>query len=304
MRTIIEVKNLYKYYKEIKAVDGISFEVYEGEIFGMVGPNGAGKTTTIECIEGLRKPDKGVIKVLGLNPLKGGSFFREKLGIQLQESSLYPRIKVREAIELFSNFYPKPLVGRELLKKFNLNDKQNVYYDKLSGGLKKRLQIALTLIGNPIVVFFDEITTGLDPQARYNMWELIREIRNRGKTIFLTTHYMEEAQKLCDRVCIIDHGKIVALDKPEILIQNLDAESKVTFAITKPIDLKLLKDLSCVTRAEEVNNQVVVYGKGSEFLTKVVQVVENLGLPLYNLQIKQPTLEDVYLTLTGREYKD
>lgn len=304
MRTIIEVKNLYKYYKEIKAVDGMSFEVYEGEIFGMVGPNGAGKTTAIECIEGLRKPDKGVIKVLGSNPLKGGSSLREKLGIQLQESSLYPRIKVREAIELFSNFYPKPLVGRELLKKFNLNDKQNVYYDKLSGGLKKRLQIALALIGNPIIVFFDEITTGLDPQARYNMWELIREIRNHGKTIFLTTHYMEEAQKLCDRVCIIDHGKIVALDKPEILIQNLDAESKITFTITKSIDLKLLKDLSCVTRTEEVNNQVIVYGKGSEFLTKVVQVIENLGLPLYNLQIKQPTLEDVYLTLTGREYKD
>ncbi len=303
MRTIIEVKNLYKYYKETKAVDGISFEVYEGEIFGMVGPNGAGKTTTIECIEGLRRPDKGIINVLGVNILKE-KYPVEKIGIQLQESLLYPRIKVKEAIQLFASFYAKPVVWKDLLKKLGLQDKENVYYEKLSGGLKKRLQLALTLIGNAELLFFDEITTGLDPQARHNMWELIKELRNQGKTIFITTHYMEEAQELCDRVCIIDHGRILVLDKPEILIQNLTAESKLILTITEPFELKIIEDLPCVSKIKRINEQVIIYGKRKEFLIEIIQTLSRHNLAIQNLQLKQPMLEDVYLDLTGREYRD
>ena len=250
-KKLIEVRNLYKYYKDVRAVDGISFDVYEGEIFGMVGPNGAGKTTTPECIEGLRKPHKGSISVLGLTPQRDGHALRLKIGMQLQEGSLFYCITVKEALKLYATFYAQPASWRELLKKFGLEDKQNVYYEKLSGGLKQRLTIALALMGKPQIVFFDELTTGLDPQARRNMWDLIREIRAQGTTVFLTTHYMEEAEELCDRVCIMEKGKIVALDTPKVLIHNLQSESKVIFSTTDTVTAEMFRDLPGASKVKK-----------------------------------------------------
>ncbi len=303
-KKLIVVKNLHKYYQKVRAVDGISFDVYEGEIFGMVGPNGAGKTTTTECIEGLRKPDEGNISVLGLNPWRDGHNLRLKIGMQLQEGNLFYRITVKEALKLYATFYPQPASWRELLEKFGLEDKQDVYYEKLSGGLKQRLTIALALMGKPEVVFFDELTTGLDPQARRNMWGLIREIRAQGTTVFLTTHFMEEAQELCDRVCVIEKGKIVALDKPEVLIQNLQIESKVIFGATEAITAEMFENLPGVSKVEKIEERIIIYGNSKEILTALMQTVETQDIPLPDLQIKQPTLEDVYLTLTGRDYRD
>jgi ABC-2 type transport system ATP-binding protein len=303
-RKLVEVKNLYKYYKEVRAVDGVSFDVYEGEIFGMVGPNSAGKTTTTECIEGLRKPDKGSISVLGLNPWKDGQALRLKIGMQLQEGSLYYRITVKEAMELYATFYARPASWRELLEKFGLKGKQNVYYEKLSGGMKQRLTIALSLMGKPEIVFFDELTTGLDPQARRNMWDLIREIRAEGTTVFLVTHFMEEAQELCDRVCIIEKGKIVALDKPEVLIQSLQIESKIIFGATDTITAEIFRNLPGVSKVEKLEERIIIYGNSKKILTALIKTVEKQDIPLPDLQIKQPTLEDVYLNLTGRDYRD
>ncbi len=300
-RKLIVVKNLHKYYKNVKAVDGVSFEVYEGEIFGMVGPNGAGKTTTIECIEGLRRPDRGTISVLGLTPWKDGHALRQEIGMQLQEGNLFYRITVKETMKLYSSFYSQPASWQDLIKKLGLEDKQNVYYEKLSGGLKQRLTVALALMGKPRIVFFDETTTGFDPQARRNMWNLIREIRAEGITVFLTTHSMEEAQELCDRVCIIERGKIVALDKPVTLIQNLGAESKVSFNVGQAVEPETFQHLSGVNKVEKVDGQIIIYGNGKDIMAALIGM-EGISLP--DLEIKQPTLEDVYLTLTGRDYRD
>jgi len=303
-KPIISVRDLHKYYKGVRAVNGISFDVYEGEIFGMVGPNGAGKTTTIECIEGLRKPHKGTISVLGLNPWRDGHALRRKVGIQLQEGNLFSRITVKEALKLYATFYAEPTSWRDLLKTFGLEEKQDVYFEQLSGGLKQRLTIALALMGKPRIVFFDEVTTGLDPQARRNMWDLIREIRAQGTTVFLTTHSMEEAQVLCDRVCIMEKGQIAALDKPELLIQNLAIESKLMFSATEAVKLEIFKNLPGVKKVEKIEGRIIIYGHSKEILTALIQTAATQDIPLPDLQIKQPTLEDVYLTLTGRDYRD
>lgn len=304
MKIAIKVENLYKYYKQIKAVNGVSFEVYENEIFGMVGPNGAGKTTIIECIEGLRKPDDGVIEVLGLNPFKDIYALRKKIGIQLQESSFYPRIKVKEAIKLFQSFYSQSISGDKLLERFNLENMKNIYYENLSGGQKTKLQIILSLIGNPKIVFLDELTTGLDPYARRDTWNLIKEIRSEGKTVFLTSHYMEEVEELCDRVCIIDYGKIIALDRPDSLIRNLGFKSKISFTTLQPFDLTVIESLNCVNELKKIGNQIIIYGKNKDFLIPVIKTILAQNLSIQELKIKSATLEDVYLTLTGHELWD
>ena len=230
MASAIVVKdNLRKVYGDVVAVDDISFEVHEGEIFGMVGPNGAGKTTTIECIEGLRRPDGGTVQVLGMDPQRDGYDLRQHIGVQLQEAALPHRIKVWEAMDLFASFYRRSVDWHSLLEQLGLSEKHDASFINLSGGQKQRLFIALALVNDPDLVFLDELTTGLDPQARRAMWDLVQGIRERGKTVFLTTHYMEEAERLCDRVAIIDHGRIVALDTPENLIHSLGAENRVIF---------------------------------------------------------------------------
>lgn len=306
MDVAVTVQGLQKNYGSLRAVDNISFEVYQGEIFGMVGPNGAGKTTTIECVEGLRRPDGGEIRVLGLDPQRDGRALRQVIGVQLQECALPARLQVGEALSLFASFYRHPLRPQPLLDELGLADKVRTPFAKLSGGQKQRLFIALALISDPQVVFLDELTTGLDPQARRATWDLVRGIRERGKTVFLTTHYMEEAERLCDRVLIIDHGRIVALDTPENLVRSLGAESRVVFSADEIGEevLAALQALPEVTRVERSGERVIVYGRGEGLVGVVVNVLDAAGLPFRDLRTEQPNLEDVFLTLTGREMRE
>jgi len=303
-KPIVQVEHLRKVYGSTVAVDDISFEVYQGEIFGMVGPNGAGKTTTIECIEGLRPPDSGHIRVLGLDPHRDGYALRSRIGIQLQESVLQDRMKVWEALDLFASFYPHSVDWEPLLEQLGLADKRNTPFAKLSGGQKQRLFIALALVHDPEVVFLDELTTGLDPQARRAMWDLVRQIRERGKTVFLTTHFMEEAERLCDRVAIIDRGRIVALDTPENLIRMLSAEHRVVFTVDGPFESQRLSKLTGVTRVETIGERVIVYGRGDGLVGEVVNALTTSGTRFRDLRTEQPNLEDVFLALTGRAMRD
>jgi ABC-2 type transport system ATP-binding protein len=307
MGTIVQVEKLRKTYGATVAVDDISFEVREGEIFGMVGPNGAGKTTTIECLEGLRKPDRGTIRVLGVDPQCESQTLRTRTGMQLQQSNLPERMKVWEALDLYSSFYPKAADWEELLKQLGLEEKRNTPFSKLSGGQKQRLFIALALLPNPQLVFLDELTTGLDPQARHAIWDLVRDVRSKGKTILLTTHFMEEAECLCDRVAILDHGRIVALDTPAALIRNLEAEERVVFSVDGSLPAAFEKTLAVAARVEIQGERVVVHGKDGRkvpLVSEVVGQLTELGIQFHDLRTEQPTLEDVFLSLTGREIRE
>lgn len=301
---VVEVRELVKQYPGVKAVDSITFEVQQGEIFGMVGPNGAGKTTTIECLEGLRQIDSGIVRVLGLDPIKDRYQLRERIGIQLQTSALPDRIKVWEALDLFAAFYPQPLDWRKLVEQMGLEEKRNAYFGKLSGGQKQRVFIALALVNNPDLAFLDELTTGLDPQARRAMWDQVRAIRKGGTTVFLTTHFMEEAERLCDRVAIIDHGKIVALDKPQNLIQSLGAENRVIFEVGGQLEIGFLRQVPGVVGVEQIGERVVTYGHKEGLVSGVVNALETAGIRYENLRTEQPTLEDVFLALTGKEMRN
>ncbi len=301
--SVVQIKNLTKNYKDLKAVDNVSFEVYKGEIFGLVGPNGAGKTTTIECIEGLRTPTSGVIDVLGINPGKDGRALRKRIGIQLQQSELPGRIKVWETMDLFSTFYKKSINWDLMLDELGLKEKRNSYFDKLSGGQKQRLFIALSLINDPELVFLDELTTGLDPQARRTTWSLIENIRNQGKTIFLTTHYMEEAERLCDRVAIIDNGKIIALDSPENLIKNIQVENRVIFNLVDEIDIEAFRKLESVVKVEQNGERITAYGRDNMMIADVVNFLTETKTRFKDLRTEQPNLEDVFLYLTGKNIR-
>jgi ABC-2 type transport system ATP-binding protein len=301
---VIQIEHLRKVYGTTVAVDDVSFEVHQGEIFGMVGTNGAGKTTSIECIEGLRQQDSGSIRVFGVDPQKEIHDIRRKVGVQLQESQLQPRLKVWEALDLFASFYESPLDWEKLLEQLGLTDKRNTAFAVLSGGQKQRLQIALALINDPQLVFFDELTTGLDPQARRAMWDLIRSVRDSGKTIFLTTHFMDEAERLCDRVAIMDKGKIIALGTPENLIQSLGVESRVVFTLKEPYDIACCRGLSGVTLVEQNGDRVLVQGRGDMLVVEVVTALAKEGIRFSDLRTEQPNLEDVFLAVTGHEMKE
>ena len=301
---VVGVRNLVKQYPGTRAVDEISFDVYQGEIFGMVGPNGAGKTTTIECVEGLRRPDGGTIQVLGLDPLRDRYQLRERIGVQFQSTTLPDRIKVWEALDLFAAFYPRPVDWQPLLEQMGLAEKRNAYFGKLSGGQKQRVFIALALVNNPDLAFLDELTTGLDPQARRAMWDEVRSIRERGTTVFLTTHFMEEAERLCNRVAIMDHGKIVALDTPQNLIGSLGVENRVVFEVDGHLDEESLRAAPGVVRVERIGERVVVYGQKDGLVSGVVDALEAGGIRFENLRTEQPTLEDLFLALTGKEMRD
>ncbi len=307
MDAIVQVDGLRKIYGKTVAVDRISFEVGEGEIFGMVGPNGAGKTTTIECLEGLRKPDAGTVRVLGVDPRSENQVLRRCTGMQLQQSNLPDRMKVWEALDLYSSFYANPCDWKELMAQLGLEEKRNAAFAKLSGGQKQRLFIALALLPDPQLVFLDELTTGLDPQARHAIWDLVREVRARGKTVLLTTHFMEEAERLCDRVAILDHGRIVALDTPAALIRNLGAEERVIFRQDGALPAGFEKAFSSPVQLEVQGEQVVIHGKNGRkvpLVSEVVSVLATQGIPFRDLRTEQPTLEDVFLSLTGRQMRD
>ncbi|MBN2388042.1 MAG: ABC transporter ATP-binding protein [Anaerolineales bacterium] len=306
MDTIVKVEGLRKTYGNTVAVDEVSFEVKEGEIFGMVGPNGAGKTTTIECLEGLRKPDAGILRVLGVDPQREGQTLRENTGMQLQQSNLPDRMKVWEALDLYATFYPKAANWDELLSQLGLEEKRNAPFSKLSGGQKQRLFIALALLPDPKLVFLDELTTGLDPQARHAIWDLVRDVRARGKTVLLTTHFMEEAERLCDRVAILDHGRIVALDTPINLVRGLGVEERVVFSVEGALPAGFEKALSGEAQVEIQGRQVSVRdrsGRKTPLVSEVVGLLSTQGILFSDLRTEQPSLEDVFLSLTGREMR-
>ena len=296
--SIIEVHELIKRYGGRAAVDGVSFTVEQGEIFGILGPNGAGKTTTVECIEGLRKPDGGRIRVLGRDPEEPS--LRADVGAQLQESELPEKLRVREAMELYSSFYPNPADWRGLLDTLGLSDKREAKFRTLSGGQKQRLSIALALIGRPQIAVLDELTTGLDPQARRDVWDLIEGIRESGVTILLVTHFMEEAERLCDRLAVIDAGRVVAIDTPAGLVSRVDDEQRIRFRPSAPLDDALLLALPEVSSVTRAGASVVVTGRGN-LLHAVTSVLARNQIIAAELRLEQTSLDDAFVALTGRK---
>jgi ABC-2 type transport system ATP-binding protein len=298
--TVIEVTNLVKQYGDKRAVDGISLAVEEGEIFGILGPNGAGKTTTVECIAGLRTQDSGTISVLGMDPRRDREALHEQVGVQLQESELFEHIKVWEALDLYASFYRSPVDYEKLLVDLGLVEKRNSTYRKLSGGQKQRLSIALALIGNPKLAILDELTTGLDPQARRDTWQLIEDIRDRGVTVLLVTHFMEEAERLCDRLALIDHGKVVALDSPAGLIERINAEQRLRFRRPDGFDEQQLAGLPGVEDVKLTGRTIVVSGTGN-LLHTVTSYLARQQIVAQELRVEQANLDDAFIQLTGHK---
>jgi ABC-2 type transport system ATP-binding protein len=295
----ISVSHLKKHYGDVKAVEDVSFEVNEGEIFGMLGPNGAGKTTTVECITGLRRPDEGAISVLGLDPQVDREALHPVVGVQLQFSTFPDKLKVREILDLYRSFYRNPTDPDELARALSFDDKLGSYYQNLSGGQKQRLSVALALIGQPKIAVLDEMTTGLDPQGRLDTWELIEKNRDRGATIILVTHYMEEAERLCDRVALIDHGRIIALDTPEGLVEKVTGGKQVRFAPPKPFDDRLLTALPEVKSVERQGKHIRIVGSG-QLINAIIQTLAQNGVEALDIQSEGATLEDAFVKLTGR----
>jgi ABC-2 type transport system ATP-binding protein len=302
---VIQVSGIRKTYGRTVAVDEVSFEVNDGEIFGLIGPNGAGKTTTMECVEGIRKPDRGTISVLGLDPFRQVYKLQERIGVQLQQAQLQKRIKVWEAVDLWASLYRKKSVdGERLLEQLGLIDKRDAWFMNLSGGQKQRLFIALALINDPEVVFLDELTTGLDPQARRAIWELVRGIRERGKTVFLTTHLMEEAERLCDRVAIIEHGRIIDIDTPQRLVARHCPERTVvldTDDATAEERFRTIPRVESVVRSEL---QFTIRGQGDDLVTEVIHCLSENRIRVTDFRMIVPSLEDVFLKLTGHSIRD
>jgi ABC-2 type transport system ATP-binding protein len=299
MTVVIDVQGLHKEYGATVAVDDVSFSVQEGEIFGILGPNGAGKTTTVECVEGLRVPDRGSVSVMGLDPRRDRAELTQVLGVQLQDSQMPERLKVAEALDLYSSFYRSPADWRVLMEQLGLADKATTPFKKLSGGQKQRLSIALALVGNPKVAVLDELTTGLDPQARRDTWELIEGIRDRGVTIVLVSHFMEEAERLCDRVALIDSGRVAVIDSPAALAERAVSEQRIQFRPTASFDDALLTSLPEVTSVIHRGDVVVVTGN-SDALNAVISVLARNQIVARQLRVDQGSLEDAFLELTGR----
>ena len=304
-RPVVQVSNFRKTYGKFVAVDDVSFDVYDGEIFGLIGPNGAGKTTTMECVEGLRVPDGGRISVLGLDPFRDIHMLQQRIGVQLQEAQLQKRIKVKEAVHLWANLYGRKISdGEKLLEQLGLAEKRNSWFMTLSGGQKQRLFIVLALINDPEVVFLDELTTGLDPQSRRAIWELIRGIRERGKTVFLTTHLMEEAEKLCDRVAIIEHGKIVDMDSPEALIRRHCPERAVVLTTDDPTAEARFAAIASVDDVKLKDGKLTIRGSEESLITDVIRCISENEMHVSDFRTVLPTLEDVFLRVTGHSIRD
>ncbi len=300
----ISIRELRKYYGDVKAVDGVSLDVEEHEIFGILGPNGAGKTTTLEMVETLREPDAGEITVLGLDVRSQARAVKEIIGVQLQTTVFIEELTVWETLDLFSCFYPRSLPVDELIELAELKDKATSRINELSGGQHKRLSIALALINDPKVVFLDEPSTGLDPQARLRIWEIVARLREQGKTVILTTHYIEEAERLCDRVAIMDHGKIIALGTPSHLIGEFVPESTITFRLRPPLDVELVSGIAGVESAFADDDQFhVVTATPQETLVGIFTLAHEKGSEAEEINMKRASLEDVFLKLTGRRIR-
>jgi ABC-2 type transport system ATP-binding protein len=296
--TVIEVAHLRKQYGADTVVDDVSFTVDEGEIFGILGPNGAGKTTTVECLAGLRRPDGGAVCVLGLDPQRDRDALRQVLNVQLQESGLPDKLTVREALELFASFYDRPAATGPLLDRLGLREKAGARYKKLSGGQKQRLAIALAMVGNPRVVVLDELTTGLDPHARRTTWELVEQVRAAGVTVVLVTHFMEEAERLCDRVALIDAGRVVAVDTPAGLAGRAGQAQRMRFRPSAPLDEELLRALPEVSAVTWHGPQIEIAGAGN-LVQAVTSLLARRHIIAADLRVEQATLDDAFIALTG-----
>ena len=305
LQPAIHVSGLRKTYGRTVAVDDVSFDVQSGEIFGLIGPNGAGKTTTLECLEGLRRPDRGVISVLGLDPVRDLYALQERTGVQLQAAQLQKRIKVREAVALWASLYRRPVDGDRLIEQLGLADKREAWFMTLSGGQKQRLFIALALINQPSLVYLDELTTGLDPQARRAIWELVRGIRERGATVFLTTHLMEEAERLCDRVAIIDHGRIIDIGSPAELVRRHCPERAVTVVTDQHDAADRFRSLPGVESVEpERRRGAFCAGAATTSSRGSWPALAEHRIHVTDFRTSTPTLEDVFLRLTGHAIRD
>ena len=296
---VIEVERIVKRYGDTTAVDGVSFAVEEGEIFGIVGPNGAGKTTTVESVEGLRKPDSGSIRVLGFNPIENRSELTQRLGAQLQESRLQDKIRVGEVLDLYASFYRHPADCRDLMDRLGLEGKIDANYSDLSGGQKQRLSVALALVGSPQIAVLDELTTGLDPAARRSTWETIEQIRDSGVTVMLVTHFMEEAERLCDRIMVVDRGRVTAIDTAEGLIRKIGSEHRLRFRPSRPIGDAELESLPGVSTVAHDGAFTLVAG-GGNVIHEVTSLLAQRQVIAEDLRIEQADLEDAYLALTSQ----
>lgn len=301
MATVISVEHLRKTYSSFVALADVCFEVNEGEIFGLLGPNGAGKTTTVECIQGLRDLTSGSIRILGFDPVSQHGEVRRRIGSQLQESALPDRLKVWEALDLFATASGGG-DWRRLMDEWGLSEHAHKAFASLSGGQQQRLFIALALVNDPEIVFLDEVTTGLDPQARRTAWDLIEEVRDRGVTVVLVTHFMEEAERLCDRIAIIDRGRIVTTGSPAQLIDNLERAVTVLFTTDVP-DFAFLHDLPDVSGIQRIGNRVVIEGHGA-VLAHVAAALVARDIAPPDLRVERATLEDVFLEITGHALRE
>src|SRR5229473_557480 len=302
---VLEVANLVKNYGDVQAVRGVTFNVEEGEVFGLLGPNGAGKTTTVEILEGLRDPDGGRVSVCGLDPQRESAALKHEIGAALQSTSLPDKIRVMEALRLFASFYKRGRKPEELLKRFGLEEKRNTFYNQLSGGQKQRLALAMALVNDPKVLFFDEPTAGLDPQVRREIYDIIEELKREKKTIVMTTHYIEEAERLCDRVAIIDHGKVIAYGTPRELKARSGGTTRIEVRLSKPESNGTLQTLEGVTHAREVDGTYVIHSnRPPQTIVSMVKHLEIRGNELVSLEIATPSLEDVFIELTGRRLRD
>jgi len=302
---IIEVHNLTKHYGPLQALRGVSFEVQEGEVFGLLGPNGAGKTSTVEILEGLRPPDGGIVSVCGLDPQTPGDTFKQEIGAVLQATALPDQRRVGEAVSMFASFYKRRRDPSALLKRFGLEEKRNTFYSQLSGGQKQRLALAMSLVNEPRVLFLDEPTAGLDPQVRREIYTIIEELKKERKTILLTTHYIEEAEKLCDRVAIVDQGRVIAQGTPRELKQRSAGTTRIELRLARPETDSALKQLEGVADCRSTDGVYVVHStRVPQTIVSLVKYLEANGNELSSLDIAAPSLEDVFLELTGRSLRD
>ena len=302
---IIQVVNLTKHYGPVQALRGVSFEVEEGEVFGLLGPNGAGKTSTVEILEGLRPADGGIVSVCGLDPQSSGSDFKQEIGAVLQATALPDKLRVGEAVSMFASFYKRRRDPAALLKRFGLEEKRNTFYSQLSGGQKQRLALAMSLVNEPRVLFLDEPTAGLDPQVRREIYTIIEELKKERKTILLTTHYIEEAEKLCDRVAIVDQGRVVTQGTPRELKQRSAGTTRIELRLARPEPDAALKQLEGVADCHASDGAYIVHStRVPATIVSLVKYLEAQGNELSSLDIAAPSLEDVFLELTGRSLRD
>jgi ABC-2 type transport system ATP-binding protein len=302
---VIEVSDLVKAYGNVVAVSHISFDVLHGEVFAMLGPNGAGKTTTTEIIEGLRTADSGSVRVLGMDTSKDTRSIKERIGVQPQSPALFPTLKVKEIVEFFRKLYKKSIPASRVIELASLEESRDVLFRNLSGGQQQRLSAALAFVNDPDIIFLDEPTTGLDPQARHAMWEVIETFRKAGKTVLLTTHYMEEAERLCDRVAIIDHGQIIALDGPQRLVEEHFRESAIQFKMKEYPGDETLAKLPSVSKAVNEGDEIIIYTNNiPSTISGLLALASEKSSELSELLVRQATLEDVFLKLTGKRIRD